>query len=82
MTNGISLFTKIKKNMKPQLMHLFDKITLKKRAVIESVFDQWKNISQIEHTRHRSIINAFINILSAITAYQAKKKKPAIKIYT
>ena len=82
MANGISLLTKIKKNKKPQLIHLFDKVTLKKRAVIKSVFDQWKNIIQIPHTRDRSIINAFINILSAITAYQSKNKKPAIKIYS
>ncbi len=49
------MITKIKKNMKNKLMPLTDKILLRKRALIETVNDQLKNISQIEHTRHRSL---------------------------
>ena len=52
---GLQLITKIKKNMKNKLMPLIDKLLLRKRAIIESVNDQLKNISQIEHSRHRSI---------------------------
>jgi hypothetical protein len=52
---GLQLITRIKKNMKNKLMPLVDKLLLRKRAVIESVNDQLKNISQIEHTRHRSV---------------------------
>ena len=37
--------------MKPKELKAFDKAMLRKRAVIESVNDQLKNISQIEHTR-------------------------------
>ena len=33
-------------------MNLRDKVLLRKRAIIETVNDQLKNISQIEHTRH------------------------------
>jgi hypothetical protein len=44
---GLQLITKIKKNMKNKLMPLFDKLLLRKRAVIESVNDQLKNITQI-----------------------------------
>jgi hypothetical protein len=51
---GVQLATKLKKNMKQKLMPFFDKILLRKRAIIESVVEQLKNISQIEHTRHRS----------------------------
>ena len=47
------LITNIRRNMKPKLMHLWDKIMLRKRFLIETVFDQLKNISQIEHSRHR-----------------------------
>ena len=48
--------------MKPNLLKAFDKIMLRKRAVIESVNDQLKNISQIEHTHHRSPFNFAVNL--------------------
>lgn len=51
---GLEFLTKVKKNMKPQEISATDKILLRKRAIIETIFDQLKNISQIEHTRHRS----------------------------
>ena len=51
---GLELLTKIRKNMKNRLMRWWDKLLLRKRALIESINDQLKNISQIEHTRHRS----------------------------
>jgi hypothetical protein len=43
--------------MKNKLMPMLDKLLLRKRALIECVNDQLKNISQIEHTRHRSAVN-------------------------
>jgi hypothetical protein len=43
--------------MKNKLMPVFDKVLLRKRALIECVNDQLKNVSQIEHSRHRSAIN-------------------------
>lgn len=76
---GLTLVTKIKKNMKNRLMPLIDKLLLRKRAIIESVNDQLKNISQIEHTRHRSVWNFFTNILAALAAYALQPKKPSIK---
>src|ERR1051326_3154821 len=48
--DGIQLVTKLKANMKNRLVSMFDKIMLRKRAIIESVVDQLKNISQIEHS--------------------------------
>lgn len=77
---GLQLITRIKKNMKNKLMPLVDKILLRKRAVIESVNDQLKNISQIEHTRHRSVWNFIINLLSALIAYSLQPKKPSIRL--
>lgn len=78
MKQGIQLITRIKKNMKNKLMPLMDKLLLRKRAIIESVNDQLKNISQIEHTRHRSIWNFAANILAALIAYALQPKKPSI----
>ena len=78
--HGLQLVTKIKKNMKNRLLTLWDKFLLRKRAVIESVNDQLKNISQIEHSRHRSVLNFLANILAALIAYMLQPKKPSIKL--
>ena len=77
---GLHLVTGIKKNMKNKFMPLFDKIMLRKRSLIESINNQLKNVFQIEHTRHRSPINGFINILSALTAYTHHKNKPSLNL--
>ena len=61
-------------------MKLRDKIILRKRAVIETVNDQLKNVSQIEHTRHRSAGNFLINLLAGIAAYTHQPKKPSINL--
>lgn len=80
--NGLKLITRIKKNMKNKLMPMFDKLLLRKRALIETVNDQLKNISQIEHTRHRSINNFFVNLLAGIAAYAIRPKKPTLNLRT
>jgi len=78
--DGIHLITKIRKNMKNSLMLIQDKITLKKRAIIETVNDELKNICQIEHTRHRSFENFLTNLLSGLIAYSFFPKKPSLNI--
>lgn len=77
--DGIHLITKIRKNMKNCLMHTNDKILLRKRALIESVNDELKNICQIEHTRHRSFENFLANLISGLIAYSFLDKKPSLK---
>jgi len=79
-TFNVQLITRIKKNMKNRLMPMIDKLLLRKRAVIESVMDQLKNISQIEHTRHRSPINAFINIIAGLVVYCHQPQKTSLAI--
>ena len=75
---GIQLITKLKRNMKQRLMPLGERLLLRKRAVIETIIDQLKNISQIEHSRHRSPVNCFVNILCGLIAYCHQPKKPSI----
>jgi hypothetical protein len=77
---GVQLVTKLKRGMRNRLMPLLDKIMLRKRAIIESVNDQLKNISQIEHTRHRSVANCFDNLLGGLIAYTWREKKPSLNI--
>lgn len=76
--SGLEFLTKLKKNMKPQEISATDKILLRKRAIIETIFDQLKNISQIEHTRHRSFWNFLVNIIAGLAAYTWREKKPAL----
>ena len=78
--DDLHLITKIKKNMKNSLMNLYDKLLLRKRAVIESVNDELKNICQIEHTRHRSVDNFATNLVAGLIAYNLLPKKPSMNI--
>lgn len=77
---GLQLFTTIKSNMKNKLIKLRDKMLLRKRSVIETINDQLKNISQIEHTRHRSIGNFLVNLLAGLAAYMRQPCKPHINL--
>lgn len=78
--DGIHLVTKIRKNMKNQLMDMRDKIMLRKRSLVETVNDELKNIVQIEHTRHRSFDGFCVNLIAAITAYHFLTKKPKLDL--
>jgi hypothetical protein len=77
---GLKLFTTLRNKMKNKLIGLKDKMLLRKRVLVETVNDQLKNISQLEHTRHRSVGNFFINALAAIAAYIRQPKKPRINL--
>ncbi len=75
---GLKMVHGIKKNMPNKLMILTEKLMLKKRNLIETVFDYLKNKMNLEHTRHRSPVNAFVHILSTLVAYSLKTNKPSI----
>jgi hypothetical protein len=77
---GVQLITHRKRKMKHQVMPLVDKLLLRKRAIIESIFDQLKNISQIKHTRHRSPVNFIVNLLAGLVAYCHQPKKPSLRL--
>ena len=68
-TFHVQLITGIRSNMKNRLIPLIDKLLLRKRAISETIIDQLKNISQIEHSRHRSPINFRVNLLCGLIAY-------------
>lgn len=61
--------TKLRNKMKGGEIPFQDKINLCKRAVIESVNDELRVISQIEHTRHRSFINFITNLIAGLLVY-------------
>jgi hypothetical protein len=66
--------------MNNALMPMFDKLLVRKRALIESVNDQLKNISQIEHTRHRSVVNFGVNLIAGLVACTLQEKKPSLNL--
>jgi hypothetical protein len=67
---GLQLITGIRDNMKNKFLPIQDKILLRKRFVIETINDQLKNISDVEHSRHRSPINFLVNIICGLISCQ------------
>lgn len=73
---GVHLVHGIRSNMKNQLMSLEDKIMLRKRCIIETINDLLKNKAQLVHSRHRSVSNFLVNLVSALAAYCFFDTKP------
>jgi len=77
---GLHLITGIRRNMRNHLMLLGDKILLRKRFVIETVLDILKCEMGLEHTRHRSPVNAMVHVLSCLVAYAYRPGKPSTSL--
>jgi hypothetical protein len=77
---GIAFITKRRKTRRNKLLPLADKLLLRQRALIETINDQLKNISQIEPTRHRSVSNCMVNLLAGLVAYTHQPKKPSLNL--
>lgn len=77
---GVELITTVRKNMKKKFISLWDRAILKKRFIIETVNDQLKNISYIEHSGHRSAHGFMLNLLGGLIAYSLKKDKPSLDL--
>ena len=75
---GLHLITSIRRNMRNHLMPLADKLMLRKRFLIETVLDTLKSEMGLEHSRHRSVINAVVHVLSCLVAYAFRPGKPSI----
>ena len=79
---GILLITKLKRKMKNKLITVYDKLMLRKRALIESVNNLLKSNCQIEHHRHRSQWNFLSNLLAGLGAYCINPNKPRLHFPT
>jgi hypothetical protein len=75
---GLHLITGIRRNMRNHLMPLADKLMLRKRFIIETVLDILKCEMGLEHSRHRSVMNAMVHVLSCLVAYAFRPGKPSI----
>lgn len=78
--DGVTLITNVRKNMKAKVISAFDKAMLSRRFIIETINDQLKNISQIEHSRHRSMHGFMLNLIGGLIAYCRKPEKPSLNI--
>jgi IS5 family transposase len=77
---GLHLITGIRRNRRNYLMPLADKLMLRKRFVIETVLDTLKSEMGLEHSRHRSVVNAMVHVMSCLVAYAFRPGKPSISL--
>ena len=81
--DGIQLVTGLRVNMKNRLMPFYDRLMLRKKHIIETINDMLKNKAQLVHSRHRSLTNFIMNLISALGAYSFFENKPqALAGYT
>ena len=79
---GIEWITSLRKNMKQVVRSTFDQLLLRKRFIIETINDQLKNQSQIEHSRHRSLPHYVAHVIAGLIAYSYQAKKPSLNLDT
>ena len=79
-SQGVNLIYKVRKNMRPLDLSVSDEVLLRKRMLIESVIRELKTQTQLEHSRHRSVENFQVNVVSALIAYQLLENKPSLNL--
>ena len=80
MRRGLTLFTRVRRNMKSLSLSLQDKALLNARNMAETIIGHIKEFSSLNLSKHRSAINAFVHIIAAITAYQINPFKPKLNL--
>jgi hypothetical protein len=78
--HGLTLFTRVRRNMKSLPISLQDKALLNARNMAETIIGHIKEFSSLNLSKHRSATNAFIHIIAAITAYQINPFKPKLNL--
>lgn len=66
--------------MAPADLPLAAKRWAKKRGLVETVIGQTKQVCDLEHTRHRSATNAYVNIYASLVAYSFYERKPMASV--
>ncbi|GAC1448236.1 MAG: hypothetical protein PVSMB4_05020 [Ktedonobacterales bacterium] len=78
--HGVHLITRLRRTMHNRQLDVSDTLLLRKRAIIETNYDQLKSICQIEHSRHRSPVNFLVNLVAGLAAYCRQPKQPALDL--
>ena len=76
----LPLLTKRRQGMKNKRLPVADNRLLRKRALIDTINDQLNNLSQLEHPRHRRVINWMVNLLAGLVAYTHQPQKPSLNL--
>ena len=66
---GLALMARLRTKMKSLPMTLEDTMLLNARNMAETIIGHIKAFSSLTIPKHRSVINAFIHTIAAITAY-------------
>jgi transposase len=77
---GPHLITSIRRNMRNHPMPLADKVTARERLVIETVLDTLKSEMGLGHSRHGSVMNAMVHVLSRLVACASRPGKPSVSL--
>jgi transposase/ABC-type transporter Mla MlaB component len=77
-TRQVRLVTHVKRNMANRLLLVHEKLLLRRRSIIETVFDQLKHLLHVEHTRHRSATNFAVSLVAGLIACCHQPTKPSI----
>jgi hypothetical protein len=77
-TFNVQLISGIRSNMKHVLMPAPDKIMLLRRAIAEAVFDQRKNLSQIDYFPYHGPINSLVDLLWGMIADCPQPRNPSL----
>jgi len=77
---GWQLITRVRTHRKNHLMHLSETRLVRTRAMIASMIDQLKNISQMEHSRHRSPTNVVVHVSAGLLASSHHANKPGLHL--
>ncbi|MFZ4099641.1 MAG: transposase, partial [Chlamydiia bacterium] len=80
LARGLHLITRLRSNMKNKLMEVCDRLLLRTRRLIESVFNCLKNKAHLEHHRHRSVPNFLVNLFGSLAAYSLHGNKPSLRL--
>ncbi len=73
---GLAMMTRVRRNMKSLPMTITDKALLNARNMAETIIGHIKAFSSLNLPKHRSVTNAFIHLIAAITAYQINPITP------
>jgi Transposase DDE domain len=77
---GLTLFTRVRKNMKSLPLAMPDKLLLNARNMAETIIGSIKQFSSLNLPKHRLPLNAVLHLVAAITAYQINPIKPKFKL--
>jgi hypothetical protein len=77
---GVHLITRFRTNRKNHVMHLSETLLVRTRAMRASSSDQRKNISQREHSRHRSPTTGVVHVSAGLLASSHHATKPGLHL--